>query len=145
MGIGIHMDPNKEPIGRQALNAVWTPSKAMFPWFGTIRNSEKTKLAFVGGDRLTIEQEAALIELGMDILTTPTMTVKRQALYAELTRGCYSLPEVFAFECPLTGKTRADGKIQVVTPAGGLAYVFADGWAVRPYRTPAIYSLREQR
>jgi hypothetical protein len=145
MGIGLHMDPNKPPIGRQALSAIWTPSKPRYPWFGTIRGAQKTKLAFVGGDRFTLEQEAALIELGRDIPTAASMMVKRQALGDEIYRGPYDLPEVFEFECPTTGKVRADGKVQVVTPAGGLAYVYTDGWALRPYRTPSIYSMRPQR
>lgn len=145
MGIAIHGTFDKEPIGRQALHAIWTPSKPRYPWFGTVRNGERTKLAFVGGDRFTEEQETALIALGRDIPTAPTMLVKRQALYGEITRGCYDLPEVFHCECPTTGKVKADGKIQVIAPSGDLAWVYPDGWALRPYRTPAIYSMREQR
>ncbi|GEM_PF-3452155 len=145
MGIGFHLDPDKEPVGRQALNAIWTPSKPRYPWFGTVRNGTQTDLAFVGGDRFTEEQEAALIELGRDIPTAPAMLVKRQALYNEIWRGGYDLPEVFHCECPTTGKIKADGKIQVIAPSGDVAWVHPDGWAARPYRTPAIYSMREQR
>lgn len=145
MGIGIQMDPNKVPIGRQALSAIWTPSRPRYPWFGTIPGAERTKLAFVGGARFTLEQGASLIALGMDVPTAKSMMVKRQALGDEIYRSPYDLPEVFEFECPLTGKKTPAGKLQVITPAGLLANVYPDGWALRPYRTPAIYSMGHQR
>lgn len=142
MGVALHLNPDKAPVGRQPLHAIWTPSKPRFPWFGTIRGAEQTKLAFVGGDRFTVEQEAALIEMGRDIPTAPAITVKRQASGDEIYCGPYDLPEVFACECPTTGRTKADDKVQVVTPSGSLAWVRPDGWAQRPRRTPAIYSVR---
>jgi hypothetical protein len=145
MGIIFHLDPDKAPVGRQALHAVWIPSKPVYPWFGTVIGGERTKLAFVGGERFTVEQEAKLIELGRDVPTAPAMLVKRQALYDEIWRGPLALPEVFHCECPTTGKVKADGKVQVIAPAGVFAWVQPDGWAIRPYRTPAQYSMREQR
>ena len=143
MGIGFHLNPDKTPIGRQALFAVWTPSKPRFPWFGTIRGAERTKLGFVGGDRFTIEQEAMLIAMGRDIPTATTMLVKRQASGDEIYCGPHDIPEVFACECPTTGQIKADGKIQVIAPSGALAWVRSDGWARRPRITPSNYSLRE--
>ena len=142
MSLGHALNPDKEPIGRQALHALWRPSKPRDPWFGTIRGAERTKLAFVGGDRFTVEQEAALIEMGRDIPTAPSMVVKRQASGDEIYCSSYDLPEVFACECPTTGKTKADDRVQVVAPSGALVWVMADGWARRPRRTPSIYSLR---
>jgi hypothetical protein len=141
MALGISVAFDKPPVGRQGLSDLWTPSGKRPLWFGTIRGAERTAIAFVGGERFTEEQEAALISLGRDVLTAPAMLVKRQA-GDELTCGQYDLPEVFHFECPVTGKVKADGKIQVITPSGATAWVYPDGWAQRPLRTPAAYSVR---
>lgn len=141
MAKGILAAFDKPPVGRQGLSALWTPSKPRDPWFGTIRGAERTKIAFVGGDRFTEEQEAALISLGRDVPTAAAMLVKRQA-GDELTCSPFDLPEVFHFECPTTGEVKADGKIQVITPGGAAAWVYPDGWARRPLRTPAAYNVR---
>lgn len=142
----LQQDPNKHPVGRQPLNYILAPSKAgTYSWYGDIIGPVEGRLAFDGGERFTREQQAALIKLGRDIPTAPAMTVKRQATYQEIWRGPYDLPEVFAFECPLLGETRIDGKVRVITPNGSKAWVFPDGWSHRPYRLPAVYSQSEQR
>jgi hypothetical protein len=141
-----NQDPNKEPIGRQPLTMLYSPSKAgSYYWWGSLIGAEQGPLGWVGGERFTDEQQRELIRLGRDIPTATSMLVKRQAFKIEIYRGDMDMPEVFAFECPLLGITRADGRVKVIAPNGAHKYVLPDGWVSYPYRKPQAFSLKEQR
>lgn len=133
------------PVGRQPKIVKWVPSKPRDPWHGTVVGGQENPLAIEGGERFTVEQQRWCTEHGVDPQVGPGLLVKRQATGDEIWRSMLDMPPVLACECPVTGLTRADGKVQIVSPAGSKKFVFPDGWAHRPYRRPLYFSRKEQR
>ncbi|WP_454280547.1 hypothetical protein [Sphingomonas sp. Marseille-Q8236] len=132
-------DPNLPPIGRQPMVRRKAPS-VRTPWYGDIAGYQIVDGAQVGGERWTTEQQAALIERGMDLLTCPAMFVRRQSVGEEVCPTLGDLPAVYEFECPVIGKGqrgKAKSKIKVIAPDGQPSLVHADGWAHFPRRRPA--------
>ena len=126
-----HGDPNKVPLGRQPAIRYITPSKAPNPWYGTIVGYTTNAEAQEGGDRFTLEQQHALACRGLHADTVETMTVKRQASSEEVYWMPNTLPEVFAFECPVVGQHK-DGRPRVIAPSGKEMIVRPDGWTKWP-------------
>ena len=126
----LHQDPDAtEVLGRQPALVKWTPSNP-FAWYGSI----------IEGQRFTRQQHEALISRGMDPVTAPAMTVKRQAQRTEHWFPSNVLAPLFEMECPLIGKVK-DGRIRVIAPNGAPKLVHPDGWGHRPFRLPDCYRL----
>lgn len=122
-------------IGRQPVAYLITPSAARFPWYGTIEGGEKTGFgghSITGGQRFTNEQARECISRGLDVLTAPAMTVRRNSTMNEIWCGFRDLRPVYEFECPIIRKM-ADGRVRVIAPSGDEKLVEADGWTA-PYR-----------
>ena len=99
------------------------------PWCGAIPGAVKTGFgdhSLTGGDRFTEQQVEGLISRGIDILTTPAMTVQRNAGDHEICNGT-GLPGVYQFDCPIISR-RADGRVRVIAPSGAEKLVEGDGW-----------------
>ena len=128
------LNPDTPPVGRQPSSYKVTPSKAGNPWYGSIVDGTREHLGVTGGRRFTIEQERALIGMGMDPLMVPVLVVKRQAMPEELSWPFLQLPPVYAFECPVIGKTV--DRIRVIAPSGAKKLVLDSGWIHHPYRDP---------
>jgi hypothetical protein len=131
--------PMGEIIGRQPASYIVTPSKARFPWYGTIEGGEKTGFgghSITGGQRFTNEQARECISRGLDVLTAPAMTVRRNVGIMELSVGTFRPVPVYQFECPIIRKM-ADGRVRVIAPSGDEKLVEADGWTA-PYRKRTV-------
>ena len=127
--------PMGEIIGRQPANYLITPSKPRPAWYGTIEGGEKTGFgghSITGGQRFTNEQARECISRGLDVLTAPAMTVRRNSTTDETWIGAHQLRPVYQFECPIIRKM-ADGRVRVIAPSGAEKLVEADGWT-SPHR-----------
>lgn len=127
--------PMGEVIGRQPASWLVTPSKSPYPWYGTIEDGEKTGFdghSIKGGRRFTNEQARECMSRGLDVLTAPAMTVRRNVGLLELSLGTIRPVPVYEFECPIIRKL-ADGRVRVIAPSGVEKLVEADGWT-SPHR-----------
>ena len=126
----LQQDPDAtEVLGRQPALVKWIPSNP-FAWYGSI----------IEGQRFTRQQIDALISRGMDPVTVPAMTVKRQARREEHWFSTRELAPRFEMECPIIGKVK-DGRVRVIAPIGDPKLVQPDGWSHRPFRLPDFYRL----
>ena len=126
----LQQDPDATAVlGRQPALVKWTPSNP-FTWYGSI----------IEGERFTAEQHRTLISRGVDPVTVPALTVKRQAKREEYVFGRDVLAPRFEMECPIVGKAK-DGRVRVVAPNGDVTLVQPDGWGHRPFRLPDMYRL----
>ena len=127
--------PMGNVIGRQPASFLITPSKPRPAWYGTIEGGEKTGFgghSIIGGQRFTNEQARECISRGLDVLTAPAMTVRRNVGMLELCLGTRGIPPVYEFQCPIIRKL-ADGRVRVIAPSGAEKIVEGDGWT-SPYR-----------
>lgn len=121
--------PMGEVIGRQPARILVTPSATPYAWYGSIRGGMKTGFgdhSITGGDRFTEQQVEGLISRGLDVLTAPAITVRRNAGDREMSWSFLELPPVYEFECPILSR-RADGRVRVIAPSGAEQLVEADG------------------
>ncbi|KQN12028.1 hypothetical protein [Sphingomonas sp. Leaf28] len=119
-----------EIIGRQPATYLITPSKPRPAWYGTIEGGEKTGFgghSITGGKRFTNEQARECISRGLDVLTAPAITVKRNSSIDEIWSGAHGPRPVYQFECPII-RRMADGRVRVIAPSGVEKIVEADGW-----------------
>lgn len=131
--------PMGEIIGRQPASYRLAPSAARFPWYGTIEGGEGVGFgghSIAGGQRFTNEQARECISRGLDVLTAPALTVRRNVGILELSVGTFRPLPVYQFECPIVHKM-ADGRVRVIAPSGAEKLVEADGWTA-PYRKRAM-------
>ncbi len=122
--------PMGDVIGRQPATFLITPSKRRPAWYGTIDGGEKTGFgghSIIGGQRFTNEQARECISRGLDVLTAPAMTVRRNVGMLELCLGTRGIPPVYEFQCPIIRKL-ADGRVRVIAPSGAEKIVEGDGW-----------------
>ena len=127
--------PMGNVIGRQPASFLITPSKPRPAWYGTIEGGEKTGFgghSIIGGQRFTNEQARECISRGLDVLTAPAMTVRRNVGIMELSLGTFRPVPVYEFQCPIIRKL-ADGRVRVIAPSGTEKIVEGDGWT-SPYR-----------
>ena len=120
-----------EIIGRQPASYRLAPSAARFPWYGTIEGGALTGFgghSITGGKRFTNEQARECISRGLDVLTAPAMTVRRNVGILELSVGTFRPVPVYEFQCPIVRKM-ADGRVRVIAPSGAEKLVEADGWS----------------
>ncbi|TCP91862.1 hypothetical protein C8J42_103554 [Sphingomonas sp. PP-CE-1A-559] len=122
--------PMGEVIGRQPAAWLVTPSKTPYAWYGTIEDGEKVGFgghSIKGGRRFTNEQARECMSRGLDVLTAPAMTVRRNVGILELSLGTFRPLPVYEFECPIIRKL-ADGRVRVIAPSGAEKLVEGDGW-----------------
>ena len=131
---GVLLDPDTPPVGRQPSSYKLAPSKPTNPWYGAIAEGVRERLGVTGGRRFTVEQERALIKLAIDPLMVTGLMVKRQATPEEVWWPNSQLPPVYAFECPVIGKTV--DRVRVIAPNGSKKLVLESGWIHHPYRDP---------
>lgn len=118
-----------EPVilGRQPAIMKCTPSRAN-AWYGTIIGGEIGRLGVSGGERFTAQQTYALRDLGWSPDTVETITVTRNATWAEAYWPKTSPTPQYQFDCPVISRRR-DGRVNIISPSGLAETVAADGWA----------------
>ena len=110
-------------------------------WTGyvTPSNIDSWLVTRAEGDKFSEKQLYWMRAWGIDPEAVEVVEVRRTLSINELWRPFTHGPYVLLLECPVLGPVRADGRVQVLSPAGHKKLVYTDGAITRrkPWRQPA--------